>query len=339
MRGESAPHNDLIDGHGRDGNVHEHFSLDPGLVRFPVWAGPQPRFESAVLDETEEFRLVQDDWGIRKRMNKKSPSVPEPLEWAVSNREDFERVREERFTPALSGRAPENLPDLAREYANRDFPVTFFGCCYGIYGTLRNLMGDEKLLTSFYDEPGLVREMMAFFTDFYIQLAEEMLSFVKPDCANFWEDIAYKTAPLISPAMFSEFMRPCYRRLTGFLREHGVATVLVGCDGNLEKLIPLFLEAGVTGLYPVEVNAGNDVVAIRKSYPRLQLMGGLSKQKAAQGKAAIDEELDAKVPWMLSQGGYVPHIDHHVHPEVSFKDFTYYRTRLNELIEKQGEHS
>jgi uroporphyrinogen decarboxylase len=113
----------------------------------------------------------------------------------------------------------------------------------------------------------------------------------------------------------------------------GVTIFIVDSDGNLEKLIPLFLEAGITALFPFEVQAGNDIVSIRRKYPRLQILGGIDKLKIAQGKAAIDEELNSKVSVMLRSGGYIPHVDHHVHPDISWEDFIYYRTRLNEMIQ------
>ena len=102
--------------------------------------------------------------------------------------------------------------------------------------------------------------------------------------------------------------------------------------GNVEKLIPLFLESGITAVFPFEVQAGNDIVSYRQKYPQLQILGGINKMKIAQGKEAIEEELNSKVPFMLKSGGYVPHIDHHVHPDISWEDFKYYRARLNEMI-------
>jgi len=78
------------------------------------------------------------------------------------------------------------------------------------------------------------------------------------------------------------------------------------------------------------------VVSIRRKYPRLQILGGIDKMKIAEGKKAIDEELNSKIPFILRSGGYVPHIDHHVHPDISWKDFIYYRARLNEMIQGAG---
>jgi uroporphyrinogen decarboxylase len=144
--------------------------------------------------------------------------------------------------------------------------------------------------------------------------------------------MAYRSGPLISPQMFRDFMLSPYKRVTSFLNEMGVKVILVDTDGNVEKLIPLFLESGITALFPFEVQAGMDIVSVRERYPRLQILGGIDKMKIAQGRKAIDEELNSKVPFMLKAGGYIPHIDHHVHPDVSWEDFKYYRGLLRELI-------
>jgi uroporphyrinogen decarboxylase len=144
--------------------------------------------------------------------------------------------------------------------------------------------------------------------------------------------MAYRSGPFISPQMFREFMLPPYQRVISFLKEMGVNVLLVDTDGNIEKLVPLFLEAGITAVFPFEVQAENDIISFRKKYPRLQILGGIDKIKIAQGKEAIDEELNSKVPFMFKAGGYIPHIDHHVHPDISWENFKYYRNRLKEMI-------
>ena len=165
---------------------------------------------------------------------------------------------------------------------------------------------------------------------------DQVLSEVEVDCAHFWEDMAYRTGPLISPATFREFMTPCYQKVTSFLKSRGVGIILVDSDGNMDELIPLFLEAGLTGVWPIEVQAGNDLLEIRRRYPDLQIQGGIDKLKIARGRQAIDEELESKIPFMLGQGGYIPHLDHAAHPQISWSDFRYYREKLRALIEEQA---
>ena len=145
------------------------------------------------------------------------------------------------------------------------------------------------------------------------------------------EDMCYKSGCFISPAFFRTFMLPAYRKLTGFYRDHGIQTILVDSDGDVTRLIPLLIEGGVTGLHPFEVTGKCDVVEVRKSFPRFQILGGIDKRELAQGRGAIHRELERKVPFLSRTGGYIPFVDHTVPPDVSWGDFRYYRQRLAEL--------
>jgi hypothetical protein len=53
-------------------------------------------------------------------------------------------------------------------------------------------------------------------------MLEEVVAKVDLDFGYLWEDMAYKSGPLISPTMFDEFIAPYYKRIAGFLRAHGV---------------------------------------------------------------------------------------------------------------------
>jgi hypothetical protein len=126
-------------------------------------------------------------------------------------------------------------------------------------------------------------------------------------------------------------MVPAYQKMTSFLRDQGVDIVLLDTDGDCSKLIPLFLEAGITGLYPFEVQAGMEVVEVRKAFPGLQVMGGIDKRILALDREAVEDELSYKLPFMLERGGYVPCADHLVPPEATWENFSYCRRRIEEL--------
>ena len=49
----------------------------------------------------------------------------------------------------------------------------------------------------------------------------------------------------------------------------------------------------------------------------------------------IDEFL-GPIERTLRTGGYIPYGDHFIPPEVDFENFTYYRNKLNEIIDKAG---
>ena len=64
------------------------------------------------------------------------------------------------------------------------------------------------------------------------------------------------------------------------------------------------------------------------------MQGGLDKTKVAEGRRAIDAELEAKLPFMLARGGYIPFCDHMVPPDVPWDNFLYYRERVRQYVER-----
>ncbi|MCJ7684176.1 MAG: hypothetical protein MUO68_07770 [Desulfobacteraceae bacterium] len=80
--------------------------------------------------------------------------------------------------------------------------------------------------------------------------------------------------------------------------------IFVDSDGNLNELIPLWLECGINYVWPLEVEAGKD---------------------------AIKEEVMAKVPFLLEKGGYFPSVDHLVPPDVSLGNYQYYINTMRKV--------
>jgi uroporphyrinogen decarboxylase len=194
-------------------------------------------------------------------------------------------------------------------------------------------MGLEGLCVAFYDEPALVEEMFTFITDFSIETLRRGIGAAPVDLVELKEDMAYKHAPMISPGMFRAFMLPHYRRLIGFLKGRGAKLVYVDCDGNPEELIPLWIEAGVDGMSPCEAAAGVDPLDVRRRYPGFAMLGGIDKRALVAGPRATLAEVRAKVPPLVERGGYVPHVDHAVPPDVTLESYCYYRELLARIAE------
>jgi len=92
------------------------------------------------------------------------------------------------------------------------------------------------------------------------------------------------------------------------------------------------MEAGVNVLCPMEVRAGNDLVALRQEHgTHMAFSGGIDKLVLPLGRKAIDRELEQKIPFLLAEGGYLPSLDHRVVKETSLAHFAYYVKRVREL--------
>ena len=315
----------------RDRAVHHHLGLDEGLEKIDGEWGVWPPFDREILWEDEELVRRREPDGTVVTVRKDSSTLPLVNSWPVGSREDWERLKAERLQIRIDGRLPADWDEQVRQYRDRTWPLILGGPFLGVFSSLRTLMGFENLMYAFFDTPDLVHDILAHLTELWLALFEDVLAQTDVDAAYFWEDMSYKSGSMVSPRIFRAFLQPVYQRINAFFRAHGIDIILLDTDGAVWDLIPLFSESGVTGLYPFEVRAGMDVAAVRAAYPRLQMMGGIDKTALVAGREAIDAELDRIAP-ILPLGGYIPGIDHYVHPEVPWEHFAYYRQRLAELL-------
>jgi uroporphyrinogen decarboxylase len=192
-------------------------------------------------------------------------------------------------------------------------------------------MGLERWSLAFFDDPAWVHEILDHLLWLVLEVFERAVNEVQFDFAFIWEDLGMKTGPMVSPRIFREFMLPRYKKLCDFLHGHGIEVIMVDSDGQNGPIIPLWLEAGVTGIRPLEVAAGEDAVALRRQYgKRLMLEGNIDKRVLARSHAEIEAHVLSKVPWLLTQGGYIPQVDHLTPPDVSFDNYCFFW----ELIQK-----
>ena len=290
-----------------------------------------PAFEYTVLERHGRKLICQDTLGEIVETYEGVSNIPKILKSPVNNREDWKALQKARLNPDDPGRFPENWAQIARLMNETDAPVQLGLYPCGLYGTLRDLMGVEGSLCAFYDDPDLVHDIMDTLTDFWIQIYTKVCRDVKADILHIWEDMSGKQGSLISPGMIREFMLPNYRKLKDFAEANGIGVMQVDTDGNCEMLIPLFAEAGVNMMLPFEVAAGCDVIALRKKYPYMSMMGGIDKREIAKGGAAVDAELERIRP-LINETGYFPALDHLIPPEIGYDDYSYFVYRLKDMI-------
>jgi hypothetical protein len=319
-----------------DMDVADYFGFDKGIVLVHVEQLFCPMFEPRIMNEDEKYLEYVDIDGIARRFQKQEGVIPHAMSWPIKDWDSWLQIKDERLRlENISQRFPDHWPELLEEYKNRDYPLAVGGYPLGFFGLLAHLLGYMNLFYFYYDDPDLIKDICQHLTDLWIAIWEEVISQIDVDVAHIFEDISAAKGSMVSPAIFKEFMTPYYKQLTNFLKSKGVNIILVDTDGNCEQLIPLFIEAGVTGLIPMEVSAGMDVIAARNKYPRLQMMGGVPKSDIALGEKRIDEFL-ADVGSLLQTGGYIPFGDHSIPPHVPWKYFKYYREKLNKLIDTVG---
>ncbi|MCL2741717.1 MAG: hypothetical protein FWE70_06360, partial [Oscillospiraceae bacterium] len=155
----------------------------------------------------------------------------------------------------------------------------------GFFWFPRTLMGIEPHLLAFHDEPELMHAMNRDLAEFNVRVMEACLSVLRPDMVGYAEDMSYNHGPMLSEALFDEFLLPYYLKVNGPMADGGVR-ILVDTDGDVTSMIPWLIRAGIGGVYPLERQAGVDICAIRKAYPRFLMLGGFDKMCMDKGEGA-----------------------------------------------------
>ena len=306
--------------------VPAHFYPTPPIV---------PAFERKVIKEDERTRIETTYAGQIVQVSKEFPwRMPKYLDHPVKDWATWNEYKK-RLDPDTLERWPSDWNAFIEKTNGEDAPTCLL--LGGFFGMLREWMGLERLLYTFYDDPKLIEDMMDQMLYLEMGVARRALKDLRIDWVRFWEDMAYRSGPLISPDMFKKFMLPRYKKITDFLHSNGIDIIHVDSDGNINELIPIwFEECGINLYWPLEVAAGMDAVTLRKKYGKdLILCGNIDKRVFAKGKDAIREEVMSKVPFLLETGGYFPGLDHAIPPDISLEDFRYFINLLREIGGKE----
>lgn len=206
--------------------------------------------------------------------------------------------------------------------------------CGSLCGVIRNWLGLENFSYLQVDDPELFDEMIQTVGDLCYQCTERALGTGAAfDFGHFWEDICFRSGPLINPKTFREKVGPHYRRITELLNEHGIDIVSLDCDGKIDALVPIWLENGVNTMFPIEVGVWSaSIKPWREEYgSQLRGVGGVDKRVFARDHDAIDAEVERQKP-LVELGGYIPCIDHRLPSDAKWENVQYYCGKMREVF-------
>jgi len=318
----------------------DYFNFD-NREYIPINLSMLPGFPEELIEQTEKYEIYRNCNGIVTKalregsVGRSRMCMDQYLSFPVETLKDFEALA----CRYIAGQAARYEPGWKEfrlpGWKNRNHVLVAGRNCstLGFYWRAREWMGTENLSYALYEDSALCESMMEFNADFTIETLRPVLDEIAPDYIFINEDMSMKTGPLLSPAHYRHYIYPHMRRLVDFIKSKGVSYVIVDTDGNPGPLIPLLMECGVDGIWPVERAAeGMDPIALRHRYGKdLRLWGAVDKRCLAAGFDAIDKHLRTLIP-LIEQGGFIPTVDHTVPPDVSLENFNYYMKQKTKLL-------
>ena len=285
--------------------------------------------QPVILEDTPEMTLSIDHMGRHQKLFKKVASIPLPMEYPVKTMEDWLKIKhwytfsEDRI----------DIERLKEQKILRDKGyLTILGIPGG-FDEPRQLLGEEELCITYYEEPEMIHDMLDTITDTVIKVIEWVGSIVPIDNISVHEDLAGKSGPLVGPTQIEEFIAPYYQKVWDCARAYGAAIFGQDSDGNMNPVMDSFVNCGVNCFYPCEPAAGMDIVALRQKYgKRIAFKGGIDKHVLRKDKAAILAELEYKMSAPMLGGGTIFGLDHRIPNGVPIENYRYYVETGREIL-------
>lgn len=222
-------------------------------------------FEGAIKEERIDDKTVINEWGVTLGVTAEHEA---PIEGPIKSLADLRR-----YTPP-DPEAPYRLGGLP------DYVERFKGQRAIVWGQRAEFMWAAELcrlddfLVFMIEEPRLVHEVLDMVNEFAVVLARRAIR-AGAEIIMLGDDIAYRTAPMVSPAMYDEFIRPRLARIVQVIHDEG-AFAVKHSDGNLWPILDMMISTGIDAINPMEPVAGMDIGEVKQKYgDRVCLIGNI----------------------------------------------------------------
>ena len=247
----------------------------------------------------------------------------------VRSIDEYQSIKEHLFPP------PEKHIRALRSFceAQAQNKMLVWFTMEGFFWFPRTLLGIEQHLYAFYDDPELMHQMNHDNLKYQLSVLEGIATLpTRPVFMTFAEDMSYNHGPMLSKTCFDEFLAPYYHKVVPALKELNIIPI-VDSDGRVDEMIPWLEEVGIEAILPLERQAGVDASELRRTYPRLRMIGHFDKMTMVKGERVMREEFERLLP-VMKAGGFIPGVDHQTPPNVPLKHYYCYLRLLKEYTRK-----
>jgi uroporphyrinogen decarboxylase len=161
---------------------------------------------------------------------------------------------------------------------------------------------------------GKIVHFMEGYSDIMFQKAGKYI-----DICFTGDDYGIQSGPMISQAMFNEYIRPYLQRMYNVGIKYGKPVMHHSC-GSVAKFIPTFMEMGLNILEPIQVGAaGMDIKELSGKYGgKLCFHGSINTQQTLPFGTPEDvrREVCERVETFKSYGGFTISPSQHLLPEI-----------------------
>ena len=265
-----------------------------------------------------------DEFGVPHIVSEASWPLAMASGHAFPDRESWEKGP--RPDPLADWRYESLLNGVKESIRGKADDVSPVAAVRGAFTVMFISMGFENMAMTLYDDEDLLREMSAWFTDFWTKISLRCVE-CGADAIYIANDMGFNTNTLMSPEAMRDIFLPDLEKQVRTIKATGAKVILHSC-GNLNPILPEIVDTGIDALTNLQVSAEMDLEQIKRDYgDRITIMGNVDSTNVLSipdNKKAIEEEVIRKLRIGAPGGGYVMSTDHSLHQGIPIENVDYY---------------
>ena len=192
----------------------------------------------------------------------------------------------------------------------------------GVFDMSWHLRGMENIFVDMITHPDFTEALFQRLTDYYVAVYRNYMQAVGDyiQMVIYYEDLSGQDGPLISPALYRKFVKPCHRRIFQAIKDHTSAKLCVHTCGSVYAFLDDYVQLGVDVLNPVQVSARDmDPHRLKEKYgAALSFHGAIDTQRflPRATPAQVQEEVRRMIGILGRGGGYLFTSCHSIQPDV-----------------------
>lgn len=234
---------------------------------------------------------------------------PDYTHGTLNSIEKWEAKKKEMYDvliPKYSKLSNKMFRRINKKYKDKIFVIST-NDFVGIFESTWQGMGLDFFTRQLHKNPSLIEDVYDVYADFNIALNDAS---IKAGSEVIIEagDLAYKTAPFMSPKKFNELLKPAYQKLVDAAHERG-AKIVLHTDGYIHPLLDFIVDCGFDGLHALEPSANVDMALVKKKVGnKLCLLGNvdITHVLTAEGtQKDVDNWVNNAIKQAGQGGGYI----------------------------------
>lgn len=219
------------------------------VMHVPIWKFRDSKV--AVDIYGRQYDVIVDGRGNLATPMYKKGLIASPQDWYGWDKRDLLRLPE---------RANRAFRRIQKGLGDRIFVMP--GFLFGLFENTWQPMGFERFAVALRKEKAFVRRVIRFYRDHFCLMLEAWADAGVPG-AVYTDDMAYRSGPMLPPALMEELYGDAFRHITETAHALGLKIVVHSC-GNVVPLLSWFADCGFDGVHALEPTAGVELGKVKQ---------------------------------------------------------------------------